>query len=123
LKEETSGEYAGLGVMVSSRDHRLVVIAPIDDTPAAKAGIKPGDVILKINGKPVDPQDVEASIDKLRGKAGSKITLTLIHEQSGSMPFVKTLTRAMISMASVHARELEHGYAYVRISQFQRDTA
>ncbi|HET7664165.1 MAG TPA: PDZ domain-containing protein, partial [Rhodanobacteraceae bacterium] len=75
LREETSGQYAGLGVVVTSRDQQLVVIAPIDDTPAAKAGLKPGDIILKIDGAPVDPQDVAASIEKLRGKAGSKITL------------------------------------------------
>lgn len=123
LREETSGQYAGLGVVVTSRDQQLVVIAPIDDTPAAKAGLKPGDVILKIDGAPVDPQDVETSIDKLRGKAGSKITLTLVHDQAGSMPITKTLTRALISMTSVHMRDIEPGYVYIRISQFQSDTA
>lgn len=123
LREETSGQYAGLGVVVTSRDQQLVVIAPIDDTPAAKAGLKPGDVILKIDGAPVDPQDVAASIDKLRGKAGTKITLTLVHDQAGSMPVTKTLTRAMISMTSVRVRDIEPGYVYIRISQFQRDTA
>lgn len=123
LREETSGQYAGLGVVVTSRDQQLVVIAPIDDSPAAEAGIKPGDVILKINGAPVDPQDVETSIDKLRGKAGSKVSLTMVHDQPGSMPFTKTLTRAMISMTSVRTRELDPGYVYIRISQFQSDTS
>lgn len=121
LSEETAGKYAGLGVMVTSRDHRLVVIAPIDDTPAAKAGLKPGDVILKVDGAPVDPQDVQTSIDKLRGKPGSKIALTILHDKAAE-PVTKTLTRALISMTSVKVRELEPGYAYIRISQFQRDT-
>jgi carboxyl-terminal processing protease len=123
LSEETSGHYAGLGVMVTGRDHQLVVIAPIDDTPADKAGIKPGDVILKIDDVPVDPKDVEASIDKLRGKPGSKITLTLVHDTNGAMPFTKTLMRALITMSSVHLRALEPGYLYIRISQFQAATA
>ncbi len=123
LRQETSGEYAGLGVVVTSRDHKLVIIAPIDDTPAAKAGLKPGDTILEIDGTPVNPKDVEASIDKLRGKPGSKITLTLVHDKAGSLPFTRTLTRAMISMTSVHMREIDPGYAYIRISQFQSDTA
>lgn len=121
LDEETSGKYAGLGVVVSSRDHKLVVVAPIDDTPAAKAGLKSGDIILKIDGTPVDPQDVQASIDKLRGKPGSDITLTVWHPKA-TKPVSKTLTRAVIRMTSVKVRELEPGYAYIRISQFQRDT-
>lgn len=122
LSEETSGKYSGLGVVVTQRDHKLVVIAPIDDTPAKKAGIEPGDVIVKIDGKPVNPGNVDASIDKLRGKPGTKITLTLMHPKA-SAPVTKTLTRELISLVSVHTRELEPGYAYIRISQFQSGTA
>src|SRR5699024_10925332 len=121
LDEETNGKYAGLGVVVTSRDNQLVVIAPIDDTPAARDGLKSGDVILKVDGAPVDPQDVQTSIDKLRGEPGSKITLTLVHAKARE-PVTRTLTREVIHMVSVRVRELEPGYAYVRISQFQRDT-
>ncbi len=121
LEEETDGKYAGLGVVVSSRDHQLVVVSPIDDSPAAKAGLTSGDIIVKIDGKPVDPQNVQASIDSLRGEAGSKITLTIWHPKA-SEPVTKTLTRAVIKMESVKVRELEPGYVYIRISQFQRDT-
>ncbi len=124
LSHETSGQYAGLGIIVTSRDHKLTVIAPLDDSPAAKAGIKSGDVILKVNGKPVDPDDVDASADKLRGKAGTKITLTIMHDKA-SVPVTKTLTRALISMTTVHVEPLtpDDAYAYVRISQFQTTTA
>ncbi|HET7267083.1 MAG TPA: S41 family peptidase [Oleiagrimonas sp.] len=122
LSKETKGQYSGLGVVVTSRDHKLVVIAPLDNSPAAEAGIEPGDIILEIDGKPVNPMDVGASIDQLRGKPGTTITLTLMHPKA-SVPVTKTLTRELISMTSVHVRELAPGYAEVRISQFQRDTA
>lgn len=122
LTQETNGQYSGLGVVVTSRDHKLVVIAPLDDSPADKAGIEPGDVIMKINGAPVNPADVHASSDKLRGKPDTQITLTVMHSDA-SIPVTMTLTRALISMTSVHVRTLAPGYAYVRISQFQRNTA
>ncbi len=122
LDQETSGTYAGLGVVVTNRDNQLVVVAPIDDTPAARAGLKPGDVIEKINGVTVDPQDVQASIDQLRGKAGTKVTLTLRHAGADT-PVTVAITRAMIRITSVKLRELQPGYLYIRISEFQSNTA
>ena len=122
LSEDTTGEYGGLGVVVAPIGGLLRVISPIDDTPAARAGIKPGDVILKVDGKPVDPNAVSDSINQLRGKAGSTITLTLIHKH-GDKPIELKLTRERIAVASVKVRALEPGYAYIRISQFQADTA
>lgn len=122
LSEETTGQYGGLGVVVAPVDGTITVIAPIDDTPAARAGIKPGDIILKVDGKPVDPSAVEDSIDQLRGPIGSSISLTLVHKHADTPQVVK-LTRERINVASVKMRELQPGYVYIRISQFQADTS
>jgi carboxyl-terminal processing protease len=122
LSEDTSGQYSGLGIEVLQVDGGLKIVSPIDDTPAARAGIKPGDSIVKINGKLVDPQNVNEMFQQLRGKPGSRITLTIMHEGSDKLVDVP-LVRELISVSSVKLRELEPGYAYIRISQFQDDTA
>ncbi|MGA8278492.1 MAG: S41 family peptidase [Rhodanobacteraceae bacterium] len=121
LNEDTSGSYAGLGVEIVQMDGSLRVVAPIDGTPADRAGIKPGDTILRINGKSVQSNDLDGAIDKLRGKPGTDITLTILHENQ-SVPVDVRLTREVIRVASVRARLLEPGYAYLRISQFQAGT-
>ena len=122
LSEETSGEYSGLGIEVLQTDDGLRIVSPIDDTPAARAGIKPGDRIVKINGTLVDGQNVDAMFKQLRGKAGSKIALTIMHANSDKLIDLN-LVRQDITISSVKVRELEPGFAYVRISQFQEDTA
>ena len=122
LSEDTSGQYSGLGIEVLQVDGGLKIISPIDDTPAARAGIKPGDSIVKINGKLVDGQNINEMFQQLRGKPGSKITLTIAHEGSHKLIDLH-LVRENISVSSVKVRELEPGYAYIRISQFQDDTA
>ena len=122
LSEDTSGQYSGLGIEVLQVDGGLRIVSPIDDTPAARAGIKPGDNIVKIDGKLVDPQNVNEMFQRLRGKPGSKITLTIVHEGSDKLVDLP-LVRELISVSSVKVRELEPGYAYIRISQFQDDTA
>jgi carboxyl-terminal processing protease len=122
LSEDTSGQYSGLGIEVLQVDGGLKIVSPIDDTPAARAGIKPGDSIVKINGRLVDPQNVNEMFQQLRGKPGSKITLTIMHEGSDKLVDMP-LVRELISVSSVKVRELEPGYAYIRISQFQDDTA
>jgi carboxyl-terminal processing protease len=122
LSEDTSGQYSGLGIEVLQVDGGLKIISPIDDTPAARAGIKPGDSIVKINGTLVDPQNINEMFQQLRGKPGSKITLTIAHEGSNKLIDLH-LVRETISVSSVKVRELEPGYAYIRISQFQDDTA
>ena len=117
--EQASGAYDGVGVeLLQQPDNTLRVIAPIDDTPAAKAGIKAGDVIVAIDGKPIIS---EGGMEPLRGAPGSKLTLTLIRE-GRAKPFDVTLTRETIRVASVRSRMLEPGYGYVRISTFQADT-
>ena len=122
LSEDTSGQYSGLGIEVLQVDGGLKIVSPIDDTPAARAGIKPGDSIVKINGRLVDPQNVNEMFQQLRGEPGSKITLTIMHEGSDKLVDMP-LVRELISVSSVKVRELEPGYAYIRISQFQDDTA
>ena len=122
LSEDTTGEYSGLGIEVLQVDGGLRIVSPIDDTPAARAGIKPGDSIVKINGSVVDAQNVDEMFKQLRGKPGSKIDLTIVHPNSDKLIDLH-LVRENISVSSVKVRELEPGYAYVRISQFQEDTA
>ena len=117
--EQATGAYDGVGVeLLQQPDNTLRVIAPIDDTPAARAGIKAGDVIVAINGKPITAED---GMEPLRGEPGSKLTLTIVREGK-SKPFDISLTRETIRVASVRSRLLEPGYGYVRISSFQADT-
>lgn len=117
--EQATGAYDGVGVeLLQQPDNTLRVIAPIDDTPAAKAGIKSGDVIIAIDGKPISGED---GMEPLRGEPGSKLTLTIAREGKPK-PFDVTLTRETIRVASVHSRVLEPGYGYMRINSFQADT-
>lgn len=122
LSEDTTGQYGGLGIEVLQVDGTLRIIAPIDDTPAARGGIKAGDTIVKVNGKPVDSENIDEMFKELRGDPGTKITLTVLHEKSDKTVDIP-LVRERISVTSVKVRELEPGYAYVRVSQFQDDTA
>jgi len=123
LTEQTSGAYDGLGIeVVQQPDRSLLVIAPIDDTPAARAGILPGDLIVAIDGKPIDAGNVEEAVDSMRGAPGSAIELTILRE-SAPEPLTLSLVRETIRVASVRVRALEPGYGYLRISHFQADTA
>ncbi len=122
LTEDTTGQYSGLGIEVLQMDGGLRIISPIDDTPASRAGIKPGDSIVKINGTIVDPKNVDAMFKQLRGQPGSKIGLTIVHANSNKLINLN-LVRENIAISSVKLRELEPGYLYVRVSQFQDDTA
>ncbi|WP_426701857.1 S41 family peptidase [Rhodanobacter sp. Col0626] len=121
LNEDTTGQYSGLGIEVLQVDGGLRIVSPIDDTPASRAGIKPGDGIVKINGTLIDPQNVDDMFKQLRGKPGSKIALTIVHQNSDKLIDLNLL-RENIAVSSVKVRELEPGYAYLRISQFQDDT-
>ncbi len=122
LNEAASGAYAGLGLeVIQQPDRSLLVIAPIDDTPAARAGIRSGDVITAIDGKPIQADGVDAAIDSMRGPVGSQAQLTVMRESSRE-PLQFTLTRETIRVSSVRARLLEPGYAYLRIATFQANT-
>jgi carboxyl-terminal processing protease len=122
LDEDTTGEYSGLGIEVLQTDGGLQIVSPIDDTPAARAGIKAGDNIVKINGVVIDPQNVDDMFKQLRGKPGSKISLTIVHQNSDKLIDLN-LVRENIAVTSIKVRELEPGFAYIRVTQFQEDTA
>ncbi|MBV6859002.1 S41 family peptidase [Xanthomonas perforans] len=117
--EQATGAYDGIGVeLLQQQDNTLKVIAPIDDTPAARAGIRAGDVIVAIDGKPID---ASKAMEPLRGESGSKVVLTIMRDKTPK-PFDVTLQRETIRVASVRSKLLEPGYGYIRISTFQADT-
>ena len=120
LAERTRGAYEGIGVeIVRQPDDTLKVIAPIDGTPAARAGIKPGDVIVAVDGRPLSGSSPDD--DLLRGPPGSEVVLTVVREDLDE-PLDIPVVRDTIRVASVRGRMLEPGYGYVRISMFQADT-
>ncbi|OHV09015.1 peptidase S41 [Kushneria phosphatilytica] len=122
LQEATEGEFSGIGIQIGEENGQLTIIAPIDDTPAARAGLQPHDRILAIDGTPTEGMSLEESVDRLRGEAGTSVTLTIRHE-GATQPREVTLERAEISSQSVSSRMLAPGYGYLRISQFQTRTA
>jgi len=118
LQESATGEYSGLGLEVGAEGGMIKIISPIDDTPAAKAGIKAGDLIVEVDGIPVRGMALQKAIDKLRGEKGTSIDLTVLRDGQ-EMPINFTIIRDTIQLSSVRSRVLEPGYGYVRISQFQ----
>ena len=122
LSEAASGAYDGLGLeVVQQPDRSLLVIAPIDDTPAARAGIRAGDTITAIDGTPITADGVDAAIESMRGQIGTQIQLTVARDAARE-PLQFTLTRETIRVSSVRVRMLEPGYAYLRIASFQNNT-
>ncbi|TAK90538.1 MAG: S41 family peptidase [Burkholderiaceae bacterium] len=122
LDEGIRGEFGGLGIEVGAEDGFVKVIAPIEDTPAARAGIKAGDFIVKIDDTPTKGLPLNEAVKRMRGEPNTKITLTLARKGE-EQPIVVTLTRAVIKVKSVRSKMLEPGYAYVRIGLFQERTA
>ncbi|MBL8255194.1 MAG: S41 family peptidase [Pseudoxanthomonas mexicana] len=121
LTDDTSGRYGGLGIEVQVRAGVLTVIAPIDDTPAARAGIQPGDVISRIDGVPVESENADVAIDRMRGEAGTEVRITVI--RAGQPAFDLTLVREVIDVTAVRGRLLAPGFGYVRVAAFQTNTA
>ena len=122
LQEGTSGEFGGLGIEVGVEGGFIKVIAPIDDTPAQKAGIKAGDLIIRLNERPVKDIGLSKAIKIMRGKPGTSIKLT-VQREGEHKPLVFEIVRAVIKQASVKARMLTPGFGYVRLAQFQAPTA
>jgi carboxyl-terminal processing protease len=122
LKVATRGEFGGLGIEVGIQDGLVKVIAAIEDTPAHRAGLKPGDVILKLDDIDVKGMSLTEAIGRARGKPDTDISLTIMREGNPTPQLVK-LTRAVIPIQSVDYRLIEPGYAYVHVSQFQERTA
>lgn len=120
LEETTTGEFGGLGVEVGRENGYIRVISPIDDSPADRAGIKAGDLIISIDGKPLREMLPEEAAQMMRGAPGTDVTITVARE--GQEPFDVTITREVIALASVRSRMIAPGYAYLRISQFRVNT-
>lgn len=121
LQIGTSGEFGGLGLEVGMENGFVKVIAPIDDTPAARGGVQAGDLIIRLDDTPLQGMELNDAVKLMRGQVGTNITLTLLRKGE-EKPLKITLTRAVIKVRSVKSQTLEPGYGYVRISQFQAQT-
>ncbi|MFQ5508005.1 MAG: S41 family peptidase [Leptospirillia bacterium] len=121
LQVDTKGEFGGLGIHVSVRDKKLVVISPIEDTPAFRAGIESGDHILKVEGKPTKDMTISEAVELMRGKKGTEVVITIVREgpEGPEKPFDVTIVRDVIKVPSVRSRMIEPGIGYIRLTQFQ----
>jgi carboxyl-terminal processing protease len=122
MQVETSGSFGGLGIEITIRDDQLTVVAPIEGTPAHRAGIQPGDRIMKIEGLATKDMSLVDAVKKMRGPKGTKVTITILREGAKELQDV-TVTREIIQVQSVKSQEIEPGLGYVRIRQFQERTA
>lgn len=129
MEDDTKGDFGGLGVIVTQRDGNLVIVSPMEDTPSFKAGIMPGDQILRINGVATEKMELNEAIDRLRGAVGEKITLTILRPSTKQIKDY-TLQRAIVKVSSVKDAKLldpsltgDFKIGYVRITQFNEPTA
>jgi carboxyl-terminal processing protease len=121
VKISSSGQYSGVGIEVSMEDEEVVVVSPFEGSPAAAAGIHPGDVIATIDGIPVNTSTLADTIGRMRGKEGTTVKIGILREGSAE-PLQFTLKRARVELRSVRAELLEPGMGYVRVSQFSETT-
>lgn len=122
LEANTRGEFGGIGIELGLVDGYFTIITPMDDTPAYDAGIQPGDRITALDGEPVKGKKLMDIVQALRGTPGSQVDMRVVREDS-PQPIDFALQRAVIHLNSVRSRMLEPGYGYIRISQFQSNTA
>jgi carboxyl-terminal processing protease len=120
MKVQTRGEFGGLGIEVSMENGSVKVVSPIDDTPAARAGLKPGDLITALDGQPVQGMTLPQAVDKMRGPINSEIRLTI--QRKGRDPFDVKLTRATIRIQSVRSHLVGDDIGYIRITSFNEQT-
>lgn len=121
LQVGTSGKFGGLGIEVGMEDGFVKVIAPIDDTPAKRAGVEAGDLIIRLDDKPVKGLSLGEAVKLMRGDPGSDIVLTIVRKGEKA-PLKITITRDIIRVKSVKSRMLEDGFGYVRVTQFQSNS-
>lgn len=121
LQEGTTGQFGGLGIEVGMENGFIKVVSPIDDTPAQRAGLKAGDLIVRLDDKPVKGMSLPDAVKMMRGEPGSQIVLTVVRE-GAEAPLKFTLVRDIIKVKSVRNRLLEKNYGYLRISSFQSGT-
>jgi carboxyl-terminal processing protease len=122
LREGTEGKFVGLGIEIAASDEGYIrIVAPIEDSPAWRAGIKAGDLITRIDNVPIQGLGIEDAIKKMRGEAGTKVTLSIMRKES-PLPLALTIAREEVIQKSVKGKIVEPGYAWLRISQFQEPT-
>ena len=122
VTESATGRYAGIGIVVGASDGELLITEVMQDTPASRAGLESGDRIVAIGGKPTDSERVPAAIERLRGPAGSMLSLTIQRGKAGQ-PLHKELRRELIRIRSVHADTIGGRYLHLQLQNFQEDTA
>jgi carboxyl-terminal processing protease len=122
MQVETSGAFGGLGIEITVRDDQLTVVAPIEGTPAWRAGVKPGDKIIKIEGIATKDMSLTDAVKRMRGPKGTKVTITILREDHKELIDV-SVTREIIQVQSVKTEEIEPGLGYLRVRQFQERTA
>jgi carboxyl-terminal processing protease len=122
LQTGTSGKFGGLGIEIVGENGYIKIVSPIDETPAERAGLLSGDLIVSIDGQSLRDTPLQEAVDKMRGDPGTTIILTIVREGE-TASFDVELERAVIKVRSVRSRTLEPGYGYMRISQFQASTA
>lgn len=121
MQVETSGEFSGVGIEITLQNGRLTVVSPIEDTPAFEAGLKAGDIILEINGENTQDISIMDAVHKIRGPKGTEVELTVLHKGENA-PEKIVVKRDVIPMHSVKTEELESGYHYLRITNFNENT-
>ena len=121
MRATTTGSYSGVGIEVSAEDGRVVVVTPIEGSPAARAGVRPGDVVLTVDGQPVTADRLEETIGRMRGAVGTRVRLA-VGRSGQPEPITFTLERGEVHVHTVRAEPLPGDYGYVRITQFSDST-
>ncbi len=121
MQENTSGEFSGVGIEISSENGQVTVVSPIEDTPAFRAGILPGDIILAIDGEPTQELSLQEVVTLIRGPKGTVVELDILHADS-NIPETVSIIRDSIPLISVKVKELEDGYYWLRITRFSERT-
>ncbi len=121
MQETTSGEFSGVGIEISQENGQITVVSPIEDTPAFRAGLLPGDIILSIDGKPTQELTLQEVVSRIRGTKGTAVELSIVHPNSNK-PETISIIRDSIPLISVKYKELEPGYHWLRITRFSERT-
>ena len=121
MQETTSGEFFGVGIEISMENGLVTVVTPIEDTPAFKAGLKPGDVIVSINGQPTQELSLQEVVSRIRGPKGSEVELSILHSDAKT-PQTMHIVRDAIPLISVKSKKLEDGYYWIRLTRFSERT-